>query len=312
MLHPSSADELCLLRPPRPRKPSSASYADQTLRFGQAFRLDLAYRGQGFAGFQSQANGQAVQDHVERALQTMLRHQVRVRGASRTDAGVHASGQVAVFRSHQPWSRRWLPAVNAILPAGIGVRALSPVDSEFDPIFDARAKAYRYRLWRGRCFDPFFQDFVWPLPYPIDLSLLIKCAEKFPGLHDFASFCNRDSDARTTVREIFETRVHDRGPLIDIWISGNGFLKQMIRIMVGTMVQVAGGRLPRDAISSALKICDRKAAGITAPPQGLTLVQIAFDVDCPSGLALDQLTDLSDSGFCLPVGSSNWPQPLVQ
>ena len=264
---------------------------------GQSYRIDLSYIGTRFNGFQSQLSKNAIQDHLEKALQTFLNHEVRVRGASRTDSGVHAHQQVALFRTKVPFSPRWLLSLNALTPPEIGIQKLYPVDQQFDPIFNSKGKAYRYRLWQGRCFNPFVQDFVWPIHQQIDLKLLAKEAQEFIGHHDFKAFCNKDSDAKTTTRRIFDVVCDERGPMIDIWITGEGFLKQMVRIMVGTLVAVVQGHLPPGTIRKLLDGgLERKLAGMTAPAKGLALVEVFYNDIKP----IESILKNCESSFCFP------------
>ncbi|MFK7825688.1 MAG: tRNA pseudouridine(38-40) synthase TruA [Oligoflexales bacterium] len=264
---------------------------------GQAYRIDLSYIGTPFNGFQSQVSKNGIQDHLEKALRTFLNHDLRVRGASRTDSGVHAHHQVALFRTKVPYSPRWLLSLNALTPIEIGIQKLCPVDHFFDPIFDSKGKAYRYRLWQGRCFNPFTQSFVWPVHQSIDLKLLAKEAADFIGTHDFNAFCNKDSDAKTTIRKIFDVKCDERGPMIDIWITGEGFLKQMVRIMVGTLVAVMQGHLPPGSIRNLLAGgLERKLAGMTAPAKGLALVEVFYN----EVGQLDKIISKCGTHFCFP------------
>ena len=264
---------------------------------GQAYRIDLSYIGTPFSGFQSQLSKNGIQDHLEKALRTFLNHDVRVRGASRTDSGVHAHHQVALFRTKVPYSPRWLLSLNALTPPEIGIQKLFPVEQLFDPIFDSKGKAYRYRLWQGRCFNPFTHSFVWPIHQAIDLKLLANEAQDFIGLHDFNAFCNKDSDAKTTTRRIYDVVCDQRGPMIDIWITGEGFLKQMVRIMVGTLVAVVQGHLPPGSIRNLLASgSERKLAGMTAPAKGLALVEVFYN----NVKTLDEIISKSESNFCFP------------
>jgi tRNA pseudouridine38-40 synthase len=239
--------------------------------------MDLAYIGTHFTGFQSQSNQNAIQDHLEKALAKMLGHRLRIRGASRTDSGVHAEHQVAVFRTAKPYRATWLSGINAHLPDDIRVFALQEVDPEFHPIIDARAKAYRYRLWQGKCFDPFSRPFVWSVHHDIDWDLFAAEAGDIIGRHDFAGFRNVGASSSTTVRTIFAAELHRHGPVQDFWLQGDGFLKQMVRIIVGTLVAVARGKLPRGTMREILQSGDRTKAGLTAPPEGLSLVRIFYD-----------------------------------
>ena len=243
----------------------------------QSYRLDISYNGKNFNGFQSQRDGRTVQDHLEKALTTFLRGKTPIRGASRTDSGVHAYGQVAIFRTAKPFeAEQLLRGVNALTPDGLGVTRVESVSEDFDPISDAVGKAYRYSLWCGRCHNPFLSPFVWQIDPKCDLGKIYEAANYFIGTFDFTSFCSKDSDARNKIRSIKEVKVVQRGELIDIWFIGDGFLKQMIRIIVGTIVDIALGRLSLDDLEGILQAKDRQCAGLTAPPQGLTLIRLFY------------------------------------
>lgn len=264
----------------------------------QKYRADVAYIGTAYKGFQFQKNGDSIQAQLEKAVSTILRHPVIIRGASRTDSGVHAENQVVTFQTAVPYtSSDWRYSLNAILPNDICVRNISMVSSAFHPINDAVGKIYRYRLWRGQCTFPHIRPFVWGIQREIDLDCLLRQAADFVGVHDFTSFCAIDSDASTKVREIYEVRVDVRDPLVDIWISGRGFLKQMVRIIVGTMVDIASGRKPSGSVPQILEAKARDAAGMTAPPQGLSLVRILYD-DIPS---LESVMEDASKGYCLNI-----------
>ncbi len=242
------------------------------------YRLDLRYDGAPFQGWQSQPDQSGVQDHLERALKTFLRHDVRVTGASRTDSGVHAEHQVATFQSEVAFEpRRWLKSLNGLLPDSVGVDNLALVAPEFHPILSAKAKAYRYRLWVSELRHPFVAPFVWQMPGALDLGAMREEARAFVGAHDYTSFCAVDSSAKTKLRKVIEVDLHADGPLIEIWVVGEGFLKQMVRSMVGTLVGVGAGRHPRGSVARMLAAKDRTAAGQTAPALGLALVKIFYD-----------------------------------
>ncbi len=263
---------------------------------GQKYRMDLSYVGTHFSGFQSQWNGNAVQDYIERACHIFFKQKVRLKGASRTDSGVHAQQQVASFETEKPFVlEKWKGALNALVGPGIGINHIEPVASDFHPIASAKAKVYRYSLWLGHCHNPFLEPYVWPVHKNLDLGLLEKEAQNFIGVHDFKAFCNVGSYARTTVREVLDIKVDMRLPVIDIWILGRGFLKQMVRIMVGSLIELALSKNPTFGISDMLLAKDRNQAGQTAPPQGLTLVQIYYD-------EIPQLSDVilkNQQGYCL-------------
>lgn len=242
------------------------------------YRLDLRYDGRPFQGWQSQPDGSGVQDHLEKALRTFLRHDLRVTGASRTDSGVHAEHQVATFSTDVAFdARRWLRSLHGLLPEAVGVMGIQPVEAAFHPILSAKGKAYRYRLWLSESRHPFGAPYAWTVPATLDLALMGREAASFVGTHDYTSFCAVDSSAKTKVRTVTEVAVLGAGPLVEVWVLGEGFLKQMVRSMVGTLVAVGAGRYPPGSVAPMLAALDRKAAGQTAPAAGLCLVEIFYD-----------------------------------
>jgi tRNA pseudouridine38-40 synthase len=264
------------------------------------YRLDLNYVGTSYLGWQTQPSGDAVQDHLDRALATVLGNPIRTVGASRTDSGVHAMQQVAVFDSEQTFECRKLKrSLNAVLPEAIRVHALQAVDSKFHPIVSATRKVYRYTIWNGEEMPSWLHPFAWDVPFKLDLDLMRSEAKSFVGTHDFLAFCAVDGSAKTSVRTIFEIEIESSKDLITVWISGGGFLKQMCRCMVGTLIDIARGRKNYDAglVSRLLTAPDRKAAGKTAPPQGLTLAKI----DYGSETSISSLIDRAKTGFCMPI-----------
>ncbi|MFW7377870.1 MAG: tRNA pseudouridine(38-40) synthase TruA [Oligoflexus sp.] len=268
------------------------------------YRIDLAYQGTPFDGWQSQPSGKAVQNHLEKALTIFLREPTRVVGASRTDTGVHAEHQVAIFDSAVKFDcQRLIRGVNALLAEEIKIWSCAPADPDFHPIRDSVAKLYRYRLWLGRTGSPFVRDYVWPVSEQTDISRLQAAAQLFQGTHDFKSFCATDSSAKTTIRTIHEIWVKNKNPLVEIYIHGEGFLKQMVRSMVGTLVEVGQGRREIEDISAIIEQRDRTFAGLTAPAKGLSLVQIYFEhqKSCQSIL---QHSDQMFS-FWIPIDRSN-------
>ncbi|MFK7873945.1 MAG: tRNA pseudouridine(38-40) synthase TruA [Oligoflexales bacterium] len=242
-----------------------------------SWRLDLSYIGHHYSGWQSQSDGNAIQDHMQKALKILLREDVKVQGASRTDTGVHAQQQVAVFHTHKdvdPY--RMLPSLNALLPDGVAVRSIRETEIDFHPAFRAKAKVYRYRLWKGRCHEAFYQPWVWSMPFEVDVEGLKKEAQHCVGRYDFTSFCNRDSTAKTRTRTVLDIHIEDCGPLVNVWVLGEGFLKQMVRILVGTLVDRCRGHLKTE-IPYILEQKDRRQAGVTAPACGLSLVELYYD-----------------------------------
>lgn len=208
----------------------------------------------------------------------MLRHPVRVTGAARTDTGVHAEHQVATFQTEVPFEAlKWQKSLQGLLPKAIGVTSVTASPAEFHPILSAKAKVYRYRLWLDVARHPMIAPYVWELHRPIDLAIMLGEARSFVGTHDYTSFCATDSSAKTRERTVLDVTIDPRGPMLDVWVIGTGFLKQMVRTMVGTLVESGSGRVPPGTVARLLGARDRTAAGITAPAQGLTLVKILYE-----------------------------------
>ena len=244
----------------------------------RSYLLDISYHGKNFNGFQSQLDGSGIQDHIEKSLGIYLREKIRIKGSSRTDSGVHAFGQKALFKTTRVIEeKKFLLGVNSILPREIGLRGITEVPKDFDPIFLAKAKVYRYTLHLGRCFNPFLFDYIWSVPRNLDLDLLQSSLKNLEGQHDFTSFCNTDTNVKTKIRRILETKVIQFEDSIDIWFLGEGFLKQMIRIIVGTLVDLSLDKIQDKTILQILNEKDRKKSGQTAPASGLSLVEVFFE-----------------------------------
>jgi tRNA pseudouridine38-40 synthase len=242
------------------------------------YRIDLKYNGAAYHGWQSQPSRRGIQDHVEQALKVFLRHDVRVIAASRTDTGVHAEHQVAIFRSAASYDHhRWLKSLHGLLPEDIGVTRLEPCAEGFHPIYAAKGKAYVYRIWTHDVRHPMLAPYCWTLWKPLDVAAMRAGAKALVGTHDFTSFCAVDSSAKTKTRNVLEIEVVDKGALVEIWVTGEGFLKQMIRNFAGTLADVGLGKLAPTDVAKILAVKDREAASMTAPGQGLTLVEIFFD-----------------------------------
>jgi tRNA pseudouridine38-40 synthase len=248
-------------------------------------RLLVEYDGTGLCGWQRQANGPTVQGHLEAALGRLLAHDVAVLGASRTDAGVHARGQVASFRTERAIPlygiRRGL---NSLLPPAIAIADASEADPDFHPRFSATAKHYRYLLWTRADRSPSWRDRAWHRPEPLDLAAMRAAATALIGEHDFAAFRAAGCTAKRTVRRIDQVEVTELpGELpgaswvVAVDVRGNAFLRNMVRILVGTLVEVGQGRRPFAQVAEILASRDRTKAGITAPARGLELVSVRYD-----------------------------------
>jgi tRNA pseudouridine38-40 synthase len=240
-------------------------------------RLIVQYDGTGYAGFQSQPDRPTVQSELQQALTKLLAEETKVLGASRTDAGVHAKGQVVTFTTQNVIPvERVVTALNGLLPGDIACVAAEEVPLDFHPQFAARRKRYSYRVLNRELPSPFIGRYAWHLNQPLDERAMGDAGRVLVGEHDFAAFCAAGGSAKTSVREIFSLEVRREGELIDVGVEGNGFLYMMVRIIVGTLVEVGLGKLSPRRVAEILQSRDRGRAGATAPPQGLTLVGIDY------------------------------------
>ena len=242
-------------------------------------RLVVEYDGTGLHGWQRQPNGPTVQQHLEEALAKLLAHEVSVTGASRTDSGVHARGQVASFRTE-----RTIPvtgirrAVNTMLPPQIAIRDAAEVPESFHPRFSATGKHYRYTLLVRGERSPRWRDRAWHYTDPLSLPTMIEAANQLVGQHDFAAFRAAGCAAKTTVRRLDSVTITRPDPeRVEVDIRGNAFLRQMVRIIVGTLAEAGSGRWTAAQVAEILANRDRTLAGITAPPQGLELMEVRYD-----------------------------------
>jgi tRNA pseudouridine38-40 synthase len=245
----------------------------------RTFKLTIAYDGTDFFGWQRQATERTVQAVIEDALQPIEGQAVVITGAGRTDTGVHAEGQVASLSLASSIDTGDLQrALNATLPLDVRVLDAAEVRADFNARFDARAKTYRYALWSGEVMLPALRRTTWHVPYRLDLEQMREAAAHLVGSHDFAAFQATGSDVTTTVLEITSSTI-DRGPsdrLITYKVTGSGFLRHMVRNIVGTIVDVGRGRIPASGLAEILASRDRARASATAPAHGLTLLRVDY------------------------------------
>ena len=253
----------------------------------RTLKLTIQYDGTDFVGWQRQAHGTSIQGLLEDALARIEDRPVAVAGAGRTDAGVHAAGQVAsIVLAHPLATDALLRALNAMLPAAIRVIQVQEAPSGFHARFHARAKTYRYRILDSPIGSPFERHYAWHVPHPLDLAAMQRVIRVLPGVHDFAAFQAAGGTAATTVRTIFGATVgrvpsahDDEAGVIVFEITGDGFLRHMVRGLAGTIVEVGSGRRPIDTLATLLETAPRTAIGPTAPALGLCLMR----VDYPAG-----------------------------
>jgi tRNA pseudouridine38-40 synthase len=251
------------------------------------FKITLAYDGTPFVGWQRQAEGASIQGLLEDALRELDERPVTVHGAGRTDAGVHALGQVASFTlARTIGAGTVLRAMNARLPGEIRVLEATEVDAAFHARFSARGKVYRYRIWNGEVVSPFERARVWHVTGALDLDAMRAAAQTLEGRHDFASFEAAGSVTKTSERQIFSSRVlglsgvegsKDAPPVITYEVSGDGFLRHMVRTIVGSLVEIGRGRRDGAWLHAIVQARDRTLAGPTAPASGLFLVRVDYE-----------------------------------
>jgi tRNA pseudouridine38-40 synthase len=239
-------------------------------------KLWIAYDGRPFSGWQSQAGGNTVQDHLESAFQKIAGEKVGVHGAGRTDAGVHALRQCAHVdvRKTLPLSD-WLAALNSALPREIRVLSLSAVRNSFHARFSAKGKVYVYRIWNAPVQSPFELGRSWHLTGDIDIDVLKRCAEQLIGTHDFSAFAaNRGKPSEDTVRTIHRIDVRRRGCVLTLTFQGDGFLYRMVRLMTGTMMRCAQRRADPTLIERLLS--GQGKSSFAAPAEGLYLARVIY------------------------------------
>ena len=238
-----------------------------------------AYDGTDFAGWQSQPTGDAVQDHLEAALAAVLKATVRIHGSGRTDAGVHALGQV--FHFDAPWKHgrgKLLAALGSHLPASIQLRSAQPVSPAFHARYSARGKRYHYRLYLGRA-DPFETDYVLSIPHPLDVGAMERAGQCLVGKFDFSAFgaVRRGSSAKENpVKEFMAFRISKCGKRIRMTFEASGFLYKMARSLAGALLRVGRGKLSPGDFEHILLDGVRTADVVTAPPQGLFLEKVFY------------------------------------
>jgi tRNA pseudouridine38-40 synthase len=244
----------------------------------QNFKITLAYDGTEFIGWQRQASGTSIQGLLEDILRGLENRDVAVTAAGRTDAGVHALGQVASFTLHRVIAEDALVRLlNAQLPGDVRVLSAEEVASTFHARFDATGKKYRYRIWNQDVISPFERRYAWHITGALDVDAMAAAARLLEGQHDFSAFQAAGSSVRTTKRFVSSSRValEDSGAIL-YEISGDGFLRHMVRTIVGTLVEVGRGRRKVDSMAEVLAERSRARAGETAPARGLFLAQVDY------------------------------------
>jgi tRNA pseudouridine38-40 synthase len=270
----------------------------------RTLKITLAYDGTAFVGWQRQAAGVSIQGLLEDALSRIERTPVAVVGAGRTDAGVHALGQVASATLEHPIEPDALRrALNAVLPRDVRVLEVLDAPAGFHARYGARSKTYQYAIVNAAIVSPFEWRYVWQVTQSLDVDAMARAAARLVGRHDFAAFASAGSAVKTTVRTITTSLLRPALPREPLWasswvpdaanrdstrliyeISGDGFLRQMVRTIMGTLVKIGTLRLDPGAIDAILASRDRRAGGPTAPASGLCLVAVRYEADSEAGV----------------------------
>lgn len=240
-------------------------------------KLTIAYDGTNYCGWQIQPNGITVEEVLNKAICKLTGEEIAVIGASRTDSGVHAMGQVAVFDTETTIPAEKIGmALNQRLPEDIVILKSEEVSPDFHPRYCDCSKTYEYHIMNTQIPIPTKRLTNYFVSYVLDIDKMRQAASYLVGEHDFASFCNVRTDVESTVRTITELDILQNGEEITVRITGNGFLYNMVRIIVGTLIRVGRGFYEPEKVKEILKAKDRKAAGVTAPAQGLMLMEIQY------------------------------------
>ena len=242
-------------------------------------KLTIQYDGTNYCGWQRQKNGNSIQEEIERAIMSVTGEKVELIGSGRTDSGVHARGQVANFltNSNIPVDK-FKFALNTKLPRDISVIDSRKVDENFHSRYDAIGKIYKYIIYNEPIRNPLYRNFTYHVPYSLDYKEIEKAIKYFLGSHDFSSFMASRSSVKTTIRVIDRFTLDKKGDLMIFTIQGNGFLYNMVRIIIGTIVEVGRGKIKSSSIPHIIYEKDRKAAGHTAPPEGLYLEKVYYNL----------------------------------
>ncbi|MBO8158073.1 tRNA pseudouridine(38-40) synthase TruA [Thermosyntropha sp.] len=240
-------------------------------------KLVIEYDGTNYHGFQVQNNAHTVQAELGQAILKLTGERVSVISAGRTDAGVHALGQVVVFSTSSTIPvDKWKPALNSVLPRDIRVLQSSTVDENFHPRFSAIKKTYRYIIYRQEEGAVFYRNYAWINAEKLNIEEMRKAAHFILGRHDFRSFCSSGSAVKNFERTVTRLDIEEKKPFLILEIEADGFLYNMVRIIVGTLVEVGKGTYSSEYVKEIIESKDRNKAGATAPPQGLYLVKVEY------------------------------------
>lgn len=250
--------------------------------------LIVSYDGTAYRGFQTQPGGGTIQDELERAIRSLTGTDVRVEGSGRTDAGVHALGQVVSFRTETPIPiRKWALALNGRLPDDIIVRSAHEMSEDFHARYSAVRKTYRYSISTGKFPEIFTARYRYHHYRPLDEDAMRDALKFFIGEHDFTAFSSAGAPRKSNVRTIYEARLERDGNDLHLYLTGSGFLYNMVRIIAGTLIEIGEGKKAPGHIPAILETKDRNMAGPKAPAQGLALWRVEYPPVHEAILAVD-------------------------
>ncbi len=240
-------------------------------------RLVVAYDGTNYHGWQLQKNGNTIEQELNKALSSLLGEEIAVIGASRTDAGVHALGNIAVFDTISPIpAEKYSYALNQRLPEDIRIQNSDQVENDWHPRHQNSKKTYEYRIYLGEFPMPVKRLYTLHCYHALSVEAMEEAARYLVGEHDFKSFCQVNAQVESTVRTLYEVTVEKKEQELVIRVCGNGFLYNMVRIIAGTLIEVGQGKRKPEELAGIIEKKDRSAAGPTAPPQGLILMKYEF------------------------------------
>lgn len=240
-------------------------------------RLLIGFDGSRFEGWQDQKKGKTLQELFEKLLLKILKEPVSVISSSRTDSGVHALGLVAHFRTQNPLQDSKIKeALNFYLPKDVLARSAKTVSSDFHARYAAKSKVYRYTIWNSKTRPLFEAAHVLWHPQKLDAALMSRAAGHLKGRHDFRAFMDGKDEKKSFVRNLKRLSVKKKKHVIEITAEGDGFLRHMVRVLAGTLIEVGRGKMPPEGVKAALESKDRKLAGPTAKSHGLTLVKVRY------------------------------------
>lgn len=240
-------------------------------------KLTISYDGTNYHGWQKQNGIKTIQSELESVIHAITGEQVDLVASGRTDTNVHALGQIANFKTTSKiLPEKFSRAINANISDDIRVLKSEEVDLEFNSRFSSKRKTYLYQIYNSRVLSPFFSLYSYHIPYDLDLELMDKALKRLEGEHDFKAFMASNSEVKSTIRTIYNTRIKRENNLIKIEITGNGFLYNMVRIIVGTVIEIGNQRKTISCIDEAMLTGERKLLGHTAKPQGLFLKNVEY------------------------------------